>query len=151
MDLETLVILGGAYHLAWVVFEALWPVIWNWRETLEALDDLQRLLPRLTSRGMCALYLGIAWLSLFRTSDLLATEMGRDVLVFVSAIWTARLGLQVWYFGLFGKANGLEIRREQYRIPFQSLSVQTVTNAFIGVFLFGITCYLVPLVAVLRS
>ena len=143
--------LGGAYHLAWVIFESLWPILWNWKKTLEPVDDLQKLLPRLTSRGMVALYLGIAYLSFFQTSALLSTALGRDILIFVVAIWTARTILQIWYFGLIGKANAMRLDRDSYRLPFRNTPPQVFTNAFLIVFAFGIMCYAVPLIHLLRS
>jgi hypothetical protein len=151
VNIATFLFWGGIYHLAWALFDALWPILWNWKKTLEPLDDLQRILPYLLSRGIVVLYLGIAYLSLFKPAELLNTSIGRDILVFVSALWIARFGLQLWYFGLLGKANRLNIDKDLYRMPFRNLSTQTYANAFLPIFAFGIACYLIPLISVFRA
>lgn len=151
MDIKIFLYCGGIYHLAWALFDALWPVVWNWKKTLEPLDDLQRRLPYLLSRGIVALYLGIAYLSFFRTEELVHTNIGRDILIFVSALWIARTFFQLWYFGLFGKANRQRFDRELYRMPFRTVSTQTLANAFLPIFGFGIACYVAPLVILLKS
>ncbi len=151
MNTTTLLHIGGAYHVAWALFDLCWPILWNWKKTLASLDDLQRRLPYLLSRGIAALYLGIAYLSLFRTSDLLSTDIGRDVLIFVSALWLGRLFFQFMYFGFWGKANRQKFERDLYRFPPRRMSNQAFANVFVPIFVLGIVCYVVPLWAVIRS
>jgi len=149
--METLIYLGGAYHLAWAVFEACWPILFNWKKTLEPLDDVLRALPYLMSRGIVGLYLGIAYFSFFRTEELLHTELGWSLLVFISAIWTFRSIMQIQWFGFLGKANTLRFDRESYRFPLGKLSNQAICNIFMLIFTFGISCYAVPAVLLASS
>ncbi len=146
MDTEVLIYIGGVYHLAWATFDSLWPIAFNWKKTLKPLDYVQRTLPYIVSRLLVVLYLGIAYLSLFRTSELLHTDLGRDILIFISAYWIIRAVMQVQFFGLFGKANTVSMDRDAYKMPLSSISNQTAMNLFLLVFLFGIACYAIPLV-----
>ena len=118
----------------------------NWKITLKPLDYFQRTLPYIISRLLVVLYLGFAYLSFFRTSELLHTDLGRDILIFISAYWIIRAVMQVQYFGLFSKSNTISIDRDPYKMPVGNISNQTLSNLFLLVFMFGIACYVVPLV-----
>ena len=149
MNPETLIICGGVYHLAGAAWDGTWPWLWNWRVTLKPLDDLQRILPNLLSKLMITFYLGVGYLSLFHTTELVSTSLGRAVLIVIAVFWMVRTAMQIFYFGFMGKANALKIDRDQYRMPFPKMSNQTFANILLLLMLFGMTCYLVPTVMVL--
>jgi len=144
MTIEILLYIGAVYHLAWALFDFFWPKIFDWENTLASLDDIQRILPPLTSRMLVVLYLGIAYISLFHTKDLLVTDLGRTVLVFVSVYWAVRAILQVRYIG-FRKANGLNVAFSSYapNLPFKNLSNKTISSILLMEFVTASALYLI--------
>ena len=85
MDSKLFIYAGGVYHVSWAVFDSFWPVIFQWKKRLSGLDDLNRVLPYITSRLLIVLYLMLAYISFIHTSDLLETRLGRTVLIGVSS------------------------------------------------------------------
>jgi hypothetical protein len=144
MTIEILLYIGAVYHLAWALFDFFWPKIFDWKETLASLDDIQRTLPPLTSRMLVVLYLGIAYISLFHTKELLVTDLGRTVLLFVSVYWAVRAILQVRYIG-FRKANEFNVSFSSYapNSPFKNLSNKTISSILLIEFVTASTLYLI--------
>lgn len=137
--METLIRIGGVYHLGFAVFASLWPRIFNWKEALAPLDDANRAIPLITSRLLVLLWLAVAYVSFAHTHDLLVTDLGRGILFFVSIFWTARAIMQVQLVG-FKKARNLSVPGK----AFGNLSNQFVSTALFVIFLTGVALYLVP-------
>jgi hypothetical protein len=150
MTIEILLYIGAVYHLAWALFDFFWPRIFNWKKTLAPLDDIQRILPPITSRMLVVLYLGIAYISLFHAKELLVTDLGRTFLIFVSVYWAVRAILQVRYIG-FRKANEFNVSFSSYapKLPFKNVSNETVSIILFTEFVAASTLYLVA--AIYRS
>jgi hypothetical protein len=145
MTIEVLLYIGAVFHLAWAVFDFFWPQIFDWKNTLASLDDLQRILPPLTSRMLVVLYLGIAYISLFHTEELLVTDLGRTVLIFVSVYWAVRAILQVRYIG-FRKANEFNVSLSSYApsLPVKNVSNRTISIILLIEFIVASALYLIP-------
>ena len=141
MDIEVLLYIGGIYHIGWALFDLFWPKIFNWKETLADLDDLNRVLLPITSKLLVVLWLTIAYLSFFQSTELLTTTIGSTILIFVSICWFVRAIMQIYYFG-FKKANEFNVVILP-QIPFSNR-----TKSIIGLiyFFFGISFYLIPLI-----
>ena len=144
MKVEILLYIGAVYHLAWALFDFFWPRIFDWKNTLASLDDIQRILLPLTSRMLVVLYLGIAYLSVFHTRDLLVTDLGRTVLVLVSVYWAVRAILQVRYIG-FRRANEFNVAFSSYapHSRFRNLSNKTISSILLMEFVTASVLYLV--------
>jgi len=142
--IEILVYIGAFYHLGWALFDFVWPRIFDWKETLAPLDDFQRILLPITSRLLVVLYLGIAYICLFHTEELMGTDLGRTFLVFVSAYWAVRAVLQVHYFG-FRKANEFNVSFSSYApISFlKNISNETISSILFTEFLMASALYFV--------
>jgi hypothetical protein len=148
MTIEMLLYIGAVYHLAWALFDFFWPKLFDWEQTLASLDDIQRILPPLTSRMLVVLYLGIAYVSLFHQKELLVTDLGRAVLIFVSVYWAVRATLQVRYFGL-RKADGFNVSFSSYvpNSPFKNLSNNTISLIFLIEFITASVLYLIAAIS----
>jgi hypothetical protein len=144
MKTEIFIYVGGAYHILWAVFDITWPRLFNWKEALEPLDDLHRVLLPITSRLLVVVYLGVAYISFFHASELISTDLGRAFLVFVSIYWATRAVMQVHYLG-FKKANELNVEFSSY-FPVVNLSNKTVSYIFFIEFLIMIALYFIPVV-----
>ena len=144
MAIETLLYIGAVYHLGWALFDFFWPKIFDWKETLASLDDIQRILPPITSRMLVVLYLGIAYICLLHTEELVVTDLGRTFLVFVSAYWAVRAILQVHYFG-FRKANEFNVSFSSYApiSPLKNMSNKTISSILFIEFITASALYLV--------
>ena len=147
MKIEVLLYIGAIFHLAWAVFDYFWPRVFNWKETLASLDDIQRVLPPITSRMLVVVYLSIAYISLFHTADLIATDLGRTILFFVSVYWVVRAILQIYYIG-FEKANGFNVTFSSYvpYSPFASMSNKLISYLLLVEFMIISGLYLIPLI-----
>jgi hypothetical protein len=145
MTIEILLYVGAAFHLAWAVFDFFWPQIFDWKNTLASLDDVQRILPPLTSRLLVVLYLGIAYISLFHTEELLVTDLGRAVLIFVSVYWAVRAILQLRYVG-FERANEFNVTLSSYapNFPVKNVSNKTISYILLMEFIVASALYLIP-------
>ncbi len=146
MNVETLIYIGGIYHLGWALFDSFWPIIFNWKETLASLDDLNRILLPITSKLLVVVYLAISYISFFHTSELSNTGIGKTILVFVSLYWSVRAIMQIYYFG-FEKANEFNITFTSFApfLPIYSISNKSISYGLLLYFFFGIALYLIPL------
>ena len=138
MNTEILVYIGGAYQLVWVLAHFLFPKQLDWENTLATLDDFNRILMLIFSKLLLVFYLGTALICFIYASDLLDTNVGLAVLVFLSIYWLARTLLQVQYFG-FKKANSLNVQ-----LSSSGTSNQTVSTILFTIFLMGSGLFLAP-------
>jgi hypothetical protein len=147
MKAETLLYIGGAFHLIWVVFDLLWPKLFNWKETLAPLDDLQRVLLPIASKLLVLIYLGIAYVSFLHTSDLMNTDLGRALLLFITAYWAVRAILQVRYIG-FDKANEFNVSFSSLApfFPYNRMSNRAFSYYLMTIFIITMALYSIPLI-----
>ncbi len=144
MDTEILIYVGGVFNLIWAVFDFFWPKLFNWKETLAPLDDFQRILLPLTTRMLVVNYLGVAYISFFHASDLIATDLGRTFLVFVSVFWAVRAVLQIHHMG-FKRANAFNVELSSLA-AFPNLSNRTISCLGFSEFLIIFSLYFIPVV-----
>lgn len=138
MSTEILVYIGGAYQLTWVLAHFMFPKQLDWKNSLASLDDFNRILMLIFSKLLLVFYLGTALICFIYASDLLDTNVGLAVLIFLSVYWLARTLLQVQYFG-FRKANSLNVQ-----LSSSGTSNQTVSSIFFVIFLMGSGLFLAP-------
>jgi hypothetical protein len=84
---------------------------------------------------------------LFHATDLIATDLGRTILFFVSVYWVVRAILQVYYIG-FEKANEFNIAFSSYVpfSPFRSMSNKLISYLLFLEFMIISGLYLIPLI-----
>lgn len=147
MDTKVLIYAGGVYHLCWAVFDSFWPIILNWKKRLSALDDLNRVLPYITSRLLVVLYLMLAYISFFHTSELIEARLGKTMLFFVSIYWIVRFVMQIQFMSI-KKVKQFDVKVSDFSLPspFNKLSNQSFTIMLFVTFLIGIALYLIPAV-----
>lgn len=140
MNTEILVYIGGAYQLIWAFAHLRFPKQLDWNNTLATLDDFNRILMLIFSKLLLFFYLGTAVICFVYASDLLDTDVGLAILVFLSAYWLVRALLQVQHFGL-NKANTLNIK-----LSTSDVSNQTISYILLVTFLIGTGLYLAPVI-----
>ncbi len=109
MNTEILVYIGGAYQVTWIIAHLMFPKQFDWKNTLAPLDDFNRFLMLIFSKLLLVFYLGTAVICFIYASDLLDTDLGIAILIFLSAYWLVRTLLQVQHFG-FEKANRMNVQ-----------------------------------------
>lgn len=138
MNSEVLVYAGGSYQLIWALAHLMFPKQLDWKNTLSTLDDFNRILMLIFSKLLLFFYVGTAVICFIHAEDLVDTDVGTAVLVFLSVYWLARALLQVQYFG-FSKANALNVQ-----LSSSGISNQTVSSILFIVFLIGCGLFLSP-------
>ncbi|MCP4573460.1 MAG: hypothetical protein GY838_13975 [bacterium] len=99
MSATTLIHLGGCYHLLLIVFHLLFWRIFDWRHDLQSLSFLNRAIMQVLNIMLTAAFGVFAWISFRHADALLGTDLGRDLLLFMSVFWLLRAGLQAVFFG----------------------------------------------------
>ncbi|MCP4129834.1 MAG: hypothetical protein GY754_02340 [bacterium] len=105
MNYEILIYIGGGYHLLFAVFDVFWPKIFNWKETLEPLDETNRALLKITNKLIIVLYSVFAYISFFHTGELLGSGLGNTLLASIAIYWFIRALMQPVYIGLKEKGS----------------------------------------------
>jgi hypothetical protein len=147
MKIEYFLYIGGIFHLAWVLFDSLWPWLFNWKISLRSLDDFHQVLVPIISKLLIVIYLGFAYISFFHTLDLISTDLGRTLLFFISIFWTVRAALQVYYMG-FNKANKFNVSLSSFVnvYPLTKVSNRGFSYYFLSIFIVMVILYSIPLV-----
>jgi hypothetical protein len=138
MNTEILVYIGGAYQLVWAFTHFLFPKQLDWGNALATLDDFNRILMLIFSKLLLVFYLGTAIICFIYARELLDTNVGLAVLIFLSVYWLVRALLQVQYFG-FSKANTLNVK-----LSSSDVSNQTISCILFITFLMGSGLFLAP-------
>ena len=126
MKNEIFIYIGGGLHIFFAVFDAFWPKIFNWRETLSSLDDVNTSLLKITNKLLIVVYLIFAYISFFHTSELLSSGLGKSMLFFISLYWLFRIVMEPIFFSLREKEHLIFfiifiVTLIMYIIPFISL------------------------------
>jgi len=140
MSVRILIYAGGAYQLVWAFAHLQFPKQLDWGHALAKLDDFNRILMLIFSKLLLVFYLGTALICFMHARELLDTNIGLTVLLFLSAYWLVRALLQVQYFG-FKRANALNVK-----LSSSGISNQAVSYILFVIFLVGSGLYLAPIV-----
>ena len=102
---ETLIIAGGIYTVALIIFHALlWRII-NWPETLMPLNYVNKATIQVLNISITFIFFIFAYISFAHTQELLNTDLGRTLLVLISSLWLFRAAQQVVFYKLKHKAS----------------------------------------------
>lgn len=97
---EILIISGGIYSLALVIFHLLFWRIFNWPETLGTTNYINRATIQVLNVSITFIFAVFAYISFAHTRELLTTQLGRTLLVLISALWFFRAIQQVVFYKL---------------------------------------------------
>jgi hypothetical protein len=102
---EALIITGGIYTVALIIFHALFWRIFNWPETLMPLNYVNKATIQVLNISITFIFFIFAYISFAHTKELLNTELGRTLLVLISGLWLFRAAQQVVFYKLENKAS----------------------------------------------
>jgi hypothetical protein len=107
---EILIILGGVYTVALIIFHLLFWRIFNWPKTLEVLNHINKSTIQVLNISITFIFFIFAYISFAHTSELLNTQLGKSLLVLISCLWLFRAGQQIIFYKFKHKASiGLTI------------------------------------------
>lgn len=118
------IMIGGVYSLGFAIFHLMFWRIFRWKKDLSRLTFINRSVMQILNLCLTFMFLVIAYVSFFHSSELVQTNLGKTLLVGFSLFWFLRMIEQVIFFGI---RNSISI-------------ILTL------IFLFGCVIYLVPLI-----
>ena len=98
--MEALVKAGGIYCIALVVFHLMFWRIFDWREDLRSVSFLNRAIMPVLNISLTFVFCIFAYISLMHSGELLTSQRGKSLLMFMAVFWFIRAVLQVIYFKL---------------------------------------------------
>jgi len=121
---EVMILLGGFYNLGFAIFHLLFWRLFRWKKDLSRLTFINRSVMQILNLCLTFVFLLMAYISFFNTSELIQTNLGKALLVGFSLFWFLRMIEQIIFFGIRN----------------------LISIALTLVFLFGCVIYLIPLI-----
>ena len=120
----TTIMIGGVYNLGFAIFHLMFWRIFRWKKDLSRLTFINRSVMQILNLCLTFVFLLMAYISFFNTSELIQTNLGKALLVGFSLFWFLRMIEQIIFFGIRN----------------------LISIALTLVFLFGCVIYLIPLI-----
>ena len=121
---EVMILIGGFYNLGFAIFHLLFWRLFRWKGDLSSLTFINRSVMQILNLCLTFVFLLMAYISFFNTSELIQTNLGKALLVGFSLFWFLRMIEQIIFFGIRN----------------------LISIALTLVFLFGCVIYLIPLI-----
>lgn len=102
MKSKTLISISGWITLLFAVFHIFFYWMFDWESSLATLDTVNRGIMLTFSWSCTILLFGMAYQLLFHKNELIATSLGRVVLISYSAFWSFRVIAEFLFFGFSG-------------------------------------------------
>jgi hypothetical protein len=102
---EILIISGGIYTAGLIVFHMMFWHIFKWPDTLESLNDINKATIQVLNISITFIFFIFAYISFVHTNELLNTQLGKTLLVLISALWLFRAAQQVVFYKLKHNAS----------------------------------------------
>ena len=98
MDTHTVIKIGGFYNLAFLVFHAMFWKIFKWKNELPKLTHINGAIMQVLNLCLMFCFLLFGYISLFHTSELITSSMGRALLLLMALFWMVRAIEQLVFF-----------------------------------------------------
>jgi hypothetical protein len=121
---EGMILIGGFYNLGFAIFHLMFWRLFRWKRDLSSLTFINRSVMQILNLCLMFVFLLMAYISFFNTSELIQTNLGKALLVGFSLFWFLRMIEQIIFFGIRN----------------------LISIALTLVFLFGCVIYLIPLI-----
>jgi len=105
MNIESLIIIGGLYNVAFTIFHLLFWKIFKWKKDLASLSIINRGVMQILNLCLTFVFLIFGYISIFHTKELISTSLGVSLLLLISVFWALRAIEQVVFFGLKNKVS----------------------------------------------
>jgi len=125
MNSEIVILLGGIYNFAFAVFHLLFWRFFRWKEDLASLSTINRAVMQVLNLCLTFVFLIFSYISIFHSTELLTTRLGKSLLILISAFWVLRAIEQIIFFSLRKK----------------------ISVIFFIIFIFGALIYILPVLS----
>ncbi|MCX5807550.1 MAG: hypothetical protein NT010_16035 [Proteobacteria bacterium] len=98
MDPYTVIKIGGFYNMGFLVFHAMFWKLFNWKNELPRLTHINAAVMQVLNLCLMFCFLLFAYISLFHTSELGTSSMGRVLLLSIALFWLIRAIEQLVFF-----------------------------------------------------
>lgn len=98
--METIVKIGGLYHVGFVIFHLLFSRLFNWPTDLRNLTFVNSAIMRVLNLCLTFVFGIFAYISLHHSTELVTTSLGQNLLVLISLFWLIRAIEQAVFFKL---------------------------------------------------
>lgn len=95
---ETLITIGGFYHIALTVFHILFWKMFDWKKELKSLSRINRGVMQVMNLRLIYIFLFFSFISLFYTIELLTTTLGSVIIFGICFFWLFRTIEQLIFF-----------------------------------------------------
>jgi len=102
---EAMIIIGGIFTVALIIFHLLFWRIFKWPETLMSLNYVNKATIQVLNISITFIFFIIAYISFAHTHELLNTQLGKTLLALISGLWLFRAVQQVMFYKLKHKAS----------------------------------------------
>ena len=98
MDASLLLWIGGFYNLAFLIFHDFFWKIFNWKDNLKKLTPINKAIMQVLNLMLIFVLMIFAYISFFHVQELLTTDLGKAMTIFIALFWGIRAILQLVYF-----------------------------------------------------
>ncbi|MCJ7553912.1 MAG: hypothetical protein MUO34_08515 [Ignavibacteriaceae bacterium] len=97
---NTLLIIGGFYHLGFAIFHLFFWRLFHWKKDLASLTIINRAVIQILNLCITFVFIVVAYISLFYSAEMLSTNLGKVITASISLFWLIRFVEQLYFFGL---------------------------------------------------
>ena len=105
MNDETVILLGGFYNIALIIFHALFWKIFKWKKDLQRMTFTNGNILQILNLSLTFIFIIFAYISILYSKELVATELGNSLLRLISFFWFFRALQQIYFFGIKNKIS----------------------------------------------
>lgn len=98
MDSYIAIKIGGFYQIAFLVFHAMFWRLFKWKQELPKLTHINGAIMQVLNLCLMFCFLVFGYVSLFHTSELTTSGIGRALLLFMALFWLVRAVEQLVFF-----------------------------------------------------
>jgi hypothetical protein len=98
MDSYIAIKIGGFYQIAFLVFHAMFWRLFKWKRELPKLNHINGAIMQVLNLCLMFCFLVFGYVSLFHTSELITSAIGRVLLLFMALFWMVRAIEQLVFF-----------------------------------------------------
>ena len=90
--------IGGLYHIGFLIFHAMFWKLFKWKHELLKLTRINGGIMQVLNLCLMFCFLVFAYVSLFHTSELITSGIGRALMLFMALFWMVRAIEQLLFF-----------------------------------------------------
>ena len=102
---EVSLIAGGVFNLGFTIFHLFFWKLFDWKKDLASLTPVNRSVMQILNLCLTFMIFVMSYVSLFLPREMLATNLGRSLLVAFALFWFLRMLEQIFVFEVKGRLS----------------------------------------------